>query len=57
MNELEHGIPKQERILAVVKTPRRFVEVGRKMLCADLMPCAHDAALKQRQSKILHSFV
>ncbi len=29
MNELEHRIPKQERILAVVEPPRHFVKVGR----------------------------
>ncbi len=29
MNEFQHRIPKQERVLAVVEAPRHFDEVGR----------------------------
>src|SRR5260370_5890467 len=49
MDESQHRVTKQERVLAVVKPPRHFVEVGRKMLRADLMPRTHDAALQERE--------
>jgi hypothetical protein len=29
MNEFQHRVPKQERILAVIEPPRHFVKVGR----------------------------
>ena len=38
MNEFQHRVPKQERILAVVEPPRHFVKVGRQMLRRDPMP-------------------
>jgi hypothetical protein len=38
VNELQHRIPKQERIFAVVKPPRHFIKVSRKMLRRDSMP-------------------
>jgi hypothetical protein len=38
MNEFQHRVPKQERILAIVEAPCHFVKVGRKMLRRDPMP-------------------
>jgi hypothetical protein len=38
MNEFQHRIAKQERVLAVVEPPRHFVKVGRQMPRGDPMP-------------------
>jgi len=43
MNQFEHRVPKQERILAVVEPPRHFVKVGCQMLCRHAMPRSDDA--------------
>jgi hypothetical protein len=32
MNEFQHRISKQEGVFTIVKSPRHFVKVGRKML-------------------------
>ena len=42
MNELQHRVSKQERILAVVGPPRHLVKVGRKMLRRDPTPSSHN---------------
>ena len=43
MNEFQHRVSKQERILAVVEPPRHFVRIGRQMLCRYTMPRSDDA--------------
>ena len=50
MDQFEHRVPKQERILAVVEPPRHFVKVGRQMLCRYTMPSPHDPAFEQAES-------
>ncbi len=42
MNESQHRVTKQERVLAVVEPPRHFVKVGRQMLRRDPMPRSHN---------------
>jgi len=42
-----HGITEQIRILSVVKAPCHLVEVGRRMLRADLTPRAYNTALRK----------
>ncbi len=42
MNELQHRVPEQERILTVVEPPRHFVKVGWQMLRRDPMPSSHN---------------
>jgi len=37
MNESQHRVAKQKRILSVVEPPRHFVKVGRKMPGAPLI--------------------
>jgi hypothetical protein len=49
VNEFQHRIAEQKRILAVADAPHHFVEIGREMLRTDLMPRAHDAALEHRK--------
>ena len=34
-------------MMATVKTERHFVEIGGKMLCADIVPSAHNSALQE----------
>jgi hypothetical protein len=51
VNQLEHGVPKQERVLAIVKTPCHFVKVGWQVLCGDFMPRANDPALEQAEGR------
>lgn len=50
MNELEHGVTEQKRVLAIVEAPSHFVEVRGEMLRAHTMPRSHDAALQERES-------
>ena len=38
MNEFQHRISKQVRILAIVEAPRHFVKVSRQMLHRDALP-------------------
>lgn len=49
-NELHQRIAEQVRVMAIVEPERHFVQVGRKMLCRDLMPRSDNAALEQRES-------
>ena len=51
MNQFKHGIPKQERVLSIVETPRHFVKVGWKMLRRDPMPRSHNPALQERECR------
>jgi len=41
------SVTEQKRVLAIVETPRHFVEIGRKMLCTHTMPRSDDAAFQQ----------
>lgn len=52
MNEFQHRIPEQERILAVVKPPCHFVEVGSQVFRADSVPRSHNAALQEREGRL-----
>src|SRR5208282_3114259 len=52
MNEFQHRVTKEIRILAVVEPPRHLVKVGRQMLCRDAMPSSHDAALEQAERRL-----
>src|SRR5712692_7319371 len=49
MNEFKHRIPKQERVLPVIESPRHFIKVGCQMLCRYTMPRSHDPALQKRE--------
>jgi hypothetical protein len=49
VNEFQHRIAEQVRVLSVVETPRHFVQVGLQMLRRDLMPRSNNAPLKQRK--------
>ncbi len=40
MNEFQHRVTEQERVLTVIESPRHFVKVGCKMLRANSMPRA-----------------
>src|SRR5882724_1815688 len=40
-------IQKQIGLLAAIESESHFLKVSREMLCADLVPRSHDAALKQ----------
>src|SRR5579864_1354790 len=42
----------ERRRFAAIKTERHFLKISREMLCADLVPCSHDAALEQRESRL-----
>jgi len=48
VNELQHRVPKQERILAVVEPPRHFVKVGRQMACSPWLRRWHEWATIRR---------
>ena len=52
MNEFEHGVTKQERVLAVVEPPRHFVKVGCQMLCRNTVPSSHNPALQERECRL-----
>src|SRR2546422_8922010 len=47
---MAQGVHEQIRALAAVEPEGHFIEVSCEMLCADLMPRAHDAPLQQRES-------
>ena len=36
-------------MIAAIESERHFVQIGRKMLCADIVPSAHDPALQKRE--------
>jgi hypothetical protein len=42
-HQLEHLIPEHMRILPIVKPELQFIQVGVKVLCANLMIRAHNA--------------
>lgn len=44
---MTQGVEKQVGILSAIEAECHLVQVGREVLCADLVPCAHDAALEQ----------
>ena len=51
MNQFQHGVTKQEWVLAIVESPRHFVKVGRQMLCRHTVPRSHNAALQEREGR------
>ena len=44
MDKLQNRVAEKVPIVAVIETPSHLVQIGRKVLCADLMPRTHDAA-------------
>src|SRR5437016_13768633 len=50
---MTQGIQEQIRVLPAIETEGHFIQIGRKMLGADLVPCSHDAALQKAES-VLH---
>lgn len=52
MNEFQHRVAKQVRILTIVEAPRHFVKVGREVFCGDSMPSSHNPALEQTESRL-----
>ena len=52
MNEFQHRIAEEKRVLTVIKAPRHFVKVGCQMLCRHAMPRSHNAALEQAKSRL-----
>jgi hypothetical protein len=44
MNELQHRVPKQERIFAVIKPPRHFRQVRQEDASQSPMPNSHNPA-------------
>src|SRR6266404_97778 len=52
MDQFEHRVPKQERILAIVKPPCHLLQIGRQMLCRNPMPRPNDPALEQRKRRL-----
>ena len=51
-HELGKRIAEKELILAVIETEAHFVKVSREMLRRDFMPCSHNAALEQAESRL-----
>src|SRR6266853_240642 len=47
---MTQSINKQIRTIAAIEPESHFVQVGREMLGADLVPASDDAALEQRES-------
>jgi hypothetical protein len=45
---MTQGIQKQIGVLPAIETEGHCAPIGRKMLRANLVPCAHDAALQKR---------
>ena len=49
MNESQHRIAKEVRVLAIIEPPRHFIQVGLQVFCGNFMPRANDAALQKRE--------
>lgn len=47
---MTQSIQEQIGVLPAIKPEAHLFKVGRKMLCADMVPSAHHAALKERES-------
>ena len=46
---MAQSINEQIGLLTAIESEAHFIEVGRKMLCTDIMPRSHDAALEKRE--------
>src|SRR5438445_11994177 len=46
---MTQGVQEQIGILPAIEPEGHFIEVSREMFCADLVPCAHDAAFQKRE--------
>jgi len=55
MNQFQHRVTEQKRILAVVEPPSHFVKVGREVLGADPVPRSHNPALQERERRVTHA--
>jgi hypothetical protein len=51
LNEPNHGIPKQVRIVTVVEPPRHLIKAGLQVLRAGLVPRTNDTALEQARGR------
>jgi hypothetical protein len=51
MNEFQHRVAKQIWVIAIVEAPFHFVEIGREMFRADLVPASNDAPLEERERR------
>jgi hypothetical protein len=49
---MTQGVQKEIRALSAIEPERHFVQVGREMFCADLVPRSHDAALQERECRL-----
>lgn len=49
MNQPQHRVPKQVRVLPIIKSPRHLIEVSGQMLRGYAMPRSNDAALQKRE--------
>ena len=47
---MTQGVKEQIGIFPAIETERHFLQIGREMLCTDLVPATHNAALKKRES-------
>ncbi len=48
---MTQSIQEQIRIFPAIESECHLVQVGREMLCADLVPASHDAALQKRERR------
>ena len=46
---MTQSVQEQVRILPAIKSEGHFFQVGREVLCADFVPCSHNAALQKRE--------
>src|SRR5580704_8466533 len=49
---MTQGIQEQGGRLSAVEAESHFIQVRLEMLCADLVPCSHDAALQQAERRL-----
>lgn len=48
---MAQGVQEQRGRLPAIEAKRHFVQVGREMFCADLVPASHDAAFEERERR------
>lgn len=48
---MTESIQEQVGILSAIESECHLIQIGREMLCADLVPCSHDAALQEREGR------
>jgi len=46
---MTQSVQKQIGVLPAIETELHFIQIGREMLCADLVPGSHDAPLQERE--------